>query len=87
MASPAANNNTSGFDAFLPRINPREEDAGEIEEAAERAWLAHVRRGHEFRIDRPASYPPIKPHPTDTGKPLRSTALWPGRPDKRRRGS
>lgn len=78
MASPPMSNNTSGLDAFLPRVNPRLEDAGEIEEAAEREWMRHANRGHETWV-RGVAAPPIKPHPTDNGKPMRDTRLWPSR--------
>ena len=83
MAAPVHNNNTDGLDAFLLRMR-LDADArdGDAEEAAERAWLAHVNRGHEFSVRGAASYPPIAPHPTDNGKPMRDTRLWPARGGK-----
>ena len=71
------NANTSGLDAFLPRVRPDEAGA-EAEEAAERAWIAHVQRGHETWV-RPPVEPPIYAHPTHNGKPISDTRLWAAR--------
>ena len=77
MASPPMNNVTDSLARFLPRVHP-EHGAAEEEEAAERAWLAHMRHGHETYI-RPPAEPPVYAHPHGKGMPLKSTKLWQGK--------
>ena len=78
MASPSMPLNTSSFSP--PRVNPLRDGAeavGEIEERAEREWIAAMRRGHETWIRPPATEPPYE-HPTNKGY-ISDTRLWPGR--------